>query len=208
MWPDSCETKELLLGAGDGDQGAVDRLLGRHREALAKMIGMRLDREISRRVDASDIVQEVLLEAHQRLQAYIKKPTLPFHLWLRHIARDHLIDAHRHHRVALKRSVDRETPLSQPALSGRSSVDLASQLSAGDLTPAAAAIRKELFERFESALWKMGEEDREIILMRHYEGLSNGDVARTLSLSEPAAGMRYLRGLRRLRALLDGGRSS
>ena len=79
------------------------------------MIGMRLDPAIARRVDASDIVQDVLLEANLRLVEYLKKPDMPFHLWLRHLAQDRIIDTHRRHRLAQRRSVDREQAIARPA---------------------------------------------------------------------------------------------
>ena len=75
------------------------------------MIGLRLDPALAARLDASDVVQDVLLEAHRRLSDYLRNPVMPFQLWLRHIAKDHLIDAHRRHRVAQRRSLDREQPL-------------------------------------------------------------------------------------------------
>jgi RNA polymerase sigma-70 factor (ECF subfamily) len=62
------------------------------------MIGLRLDQAVGRRVDASDRVQDLLPEASRRLPDCIRNPALPFHLWLRQIARDHLVDAHRRHR--------------------------------------------------------------------------------------------------------------
>ena len=67
MWPDAEETQELLHNARGGDENAVERLLVRHRESLRRMIDIRMDRPIVRRVDASDIVQEVLIEASHRL---------------------------------------------------------------------------------------------------------------------------------------------
>jgi len=201
MWPDSAQTQELLEQARAGKPGAVDQLLARHREPVRHMIGLRLDRGIAARVDASDVVQEVLLEASRRLGDYLRDPAMPFHLWLRHIARDHLIDAHRRHRGAQRRSVDREQSL-RPALADQSSLDLAAQLIDRELTPATAALRHELQNRFQSALAELDEDDREIILMRHFEQLSNQEVADALGLTEAAAGMRHLRALRRLRAQL------
>ena len=124
---------------------------------------------------------------------------MPFHLWLRHLARDRIVDAHRRHRVAQRRSVDRERSLQDPALDGHSSLQLINQLSAAGLTPAAAAIGHELETRFHAALETLDDSDRELLTMRHFEQLSNQEVAATLKLSEPAASMRYLRALRRLR---------
>jgi RNA polymerase sigma-70 factor, ECF subfamily len=202
MWPDSDETKELLERAGRSEPEAVDRLLIRHRGALRRMVELRMDPALARRVDASDVVQEVLLKASRRLADYLRDPAMPFHLWLRHMARDHLIDEHRRHRVAERRSLDREQPLAAAAFADRSSIDLAAALRDQELTPAAAAIRQELQRRFRGALDELSEDDREILLMRHFEQLSNQEVAQALGLSEPAAGMRHLRALRRLRALL------
>jgi RNA polymerase sigma-70 factor (ECF subfamily) len=202
MWPESVQTQELLDRVRAGDARAVDDLLGRHREPLRRLVDFRLDPRIVRRVDASDIVQEVLVEASQRLAEYVARPAMPFHLWLRQLAKDHLISAYRKHRLARKRSVDRERHSDLPALPDRSSLELLSQLQAAGLTPAAAAIRRELEERFLGALDGLEEPAREIIVMRHVEQLSNSEAAQALGLSEPAAGMRYLRALRRLRAAL------
>ena len=201
MWPDSPITQELLAKAKQGEPAAVDQLLARHREPVRRMIDMRLDRAIARRVDASDIAQEVLLEASRRLRDYLRRPDLPFHLWLRHIARDHIIDAHRRHRLAQRRSVDREKAL-QAGSPDDSSIELIAQLIDRELTPATAALRRELQKRFQTVLATLDEDDREIILMRHFEQLSNQEVAAALGLTEPAASMRYLRALRKMRESL------
>ena len=202
MWPDPKQTQELLKAAEQGDGEAVGRLLERHRESLRRAIHLRLDRAIQRRVDASDVVQEVLLEASRRLPEYLKNPAMPFPLWLRAMARDRLIDAHRRHQVAERRAIEREQRLELAAFLDRSSIDLAADLRDRELTPAAAAIRRELERRFHAALEQLDPEDREILIMRYFEQLSNQEIAQLLCVSEPAAGMRHLRALRRLRALL------
>ncbi len=210
MWPEQPHTQKLLDQAAQTDEpgraAAVEQLLTCHREPLRRMISLRLDPALAARVDASDIVQDVLLEAHRRLSDYLRNPVMPFHLWLRHIAKDHVIDAHRRHREAQRRSLDREQPLVPVALADHSSFELAGQLLDQELTPASAAIQKELQKRLELAITQLEEDDREIILMRHAEQLSNQEVAGTLGLTEAAASMRYLRAVRRLRAsLLPGG---
>ena len=202
IWPDSTETQALLADARDGNAAAAGQLLDRHRDALRRMIAMRLDQRIRRRVDASDVVQEVLVDANRRLADYLQNPAMPFHLWLRQMARDRLIDAHRRHRVSAKRSVDREQAIAVGGDMDRSTLELAAQLCDQQMTPAAAATMHELQARFEAALSEINEQDREIILMRHYEHLSNQEVAQALELSEPAASMRYLRAIRRLRGIL------
>ncbi len=71
MWPEVEKTHELLEMVRQGDEDAVGRLLQRHREALRRMVDMRLDHRIRQRVDASDIVQDVMVEANRRLQSYL-----------------------------------------------------------------------------------------------------------------------------------------
>jgi RNA polymerase sigma-70 factor, ECF subfamily len=202
MWPNRDETDRLLNDARSGEPGAVDRLLTEFREPLRRVIDLRLDPAITRRIDASDIVQDVLLEANQRLTEYLKKPDMPFHLWLRHLAQDRIIDTHRRHRLAQRRSVDREQPIARPAWVDESSILLVAQLIDTEATPTTEAIRHELQRRLDGAIDKLSDDDREIILMRHHEGLSNQEVAAALKLTEAAASMRYLRALRRLRGVL------
>ena len=206
MWPVASETEALLRRVAQADALAADELWERHRPALRRLVDLRMGQALSRRVDASDIVQDVLLRANQRLADYLRNPSMPFHLWLRQIATDQVIDAHRRHRQAGKRSMDRERPLALGRPAGfaddRSSLDLAAQLRDPCPTPAAEALRHELEYRFQDALSRLDDDDREIILLRHFEQLSNGEAARSLGLSDAAAGMRHLRALRRLRAML------
>src|SRR5262245_28202722 len=201
MWTNSDQTQELLDQARQGDANAVERLLTVHREPLRRMIDLRLDPALAARVDASDIVQDVLLEAHRRLQDYLRKPAMPFHLWLRHIAKDHIIDAHRHERLAQRRSVDREQSMNA-VRPGESSLEWAAQFLDQEATPASAAIRQEMERKVQAAIAQLDEDDRDIILMRYVEQLPNQDVAATLGLTEAAASMRCLRAVRRLQSLL------
>jgi RNA polymerase sigma-70 factor (ECF subfamily) len=202
MWSDLPETENLLAQARRGEAAAVERLLTAHREPLRRMIDLRLDPALAARVDASDIVQDVLLEAHRRLNDYLRNPAMPFRLWLRHIAKDHVIDAHRRHRQAQRRSLDREQPMVPAVLADHSSLELAAQLLDREQTPASAAIHRELQRRLDAAIADLDDDDREVILMRHREQLGNQQVADALGLTEAAASMRYLRAVRRLRAAL------
>ena len=196
------QTLILLDRVRQGDTAAVNGLLERHRAAIRRMIDQRLDRVVRKRVDASDIVQDVLVEANRRLGDYLNNPTMPFQLWLRHMARDRVIDAHRRHRVAGTRSLDKEESLDSPVDADHSQTNLAQKIADTELTPAAVATWHELEHRFANAVEKLDEIDRQIVLLRHFEHLSTGDVAEVLGLTKPAAGMRYMRAMRRLRVLL------
>ncbi len=202
MWEECPETRKLLDQIRQGEADAVERLLTAHRAPLRRMIGLRLDPALAARLDASDVVQDVLLEAHRRLSDYLRNPAMPFHLWLRHIAKDHIIDAHRRHRQAQRRSLDREQSIVPAGLDDHSSFELAGQLLDQEATPASEAIRRELQRRLDGAVAKLDDDDREVILMRHGEQLSNQEVAVALGLTEAAASMRYLRAVRRLREAL------
>jgi len=202
VWPDQSAQQNLLALAGRGDRDAMNRLLEAHRGALRRVVQMRLDRAIARRVDASDIVQDVLLEANDRLADYLADPRMPFHLWLRHMAKDRIIEMHRRHRGAQRRSLDREQSLASPQFRDQSSLNLAQMLVDNELTPAAENIRRELEQRFLTAVDQLEDDDRDIILMRHFEQLGNSEAAVALGLSPAAAGMRHLRALRKLRAIL------
>jgi RNA polymerase sigma-70 factor (ECF subfamily) len=198
MWPNHAETIELLNGAQQGDREAVDRLLGRHRDSLNRMVRCRLNQAVARRVDASDVVQEALAAASRRLADYLQSPTIPFHAWLRQLARDRLADVYRRE-LAAKRDVAREQ-IQGPG--ERSSLNPLLQAHDQQLTPAAMLLRKEFAERFHCAVNQLDDEARDVILMRHAEQLTNSQVAELLDLSEPAASMRYLRALRQLKLLL------
>ena len=208
MWPEKLQTDILLKQAIDGDDAAVNQLLDRHRNSLRQLIRMRLDQKIQKRIDVSDVFQDVLVEANRRLTRYLNDPIMPFHLWLRQIARDRIIDAHRRHRVSAKRSVDREQQMVAPRGYDQSSIHLASLLGDQQLTPAAAALQKEMARKVEAAISELDPKDCEIVVMRHYEHLTNQEIGQALGLTEPAASMRYLRAIRRLKAILQGERET
>jgi RNA polymerase sigma-70 factor, ECF subfamily len=201
MWPNCDETIELLKGAQQGDRNAVERLLDRHRESLNRLIRCRLNQGVARRVDASDIVQDALVTASRRLADYLQSPTIPFHAWVRQLARDRLADVYRRE-LAAKRNVAREQ---SAANTGRSSLNPLALACDHELTPATTLLRKEFADRFQNAVNQLDEESREMILMRHAEQLTNSQAAELLNLSGPAASMRYLRALRQLKSLLGDG---
>ena len=203
MWPEGDETQNLLAEVRDGDAEAVNSLINRHRDAVHRLVRMRIDQAIAARVDASDVVQDVMLEASQRLGDYLQDPVMPFHLWLRQLAKDRLIDMHRRHRAAKKRSVDREQAVTSLAHDDQSAADLAQLLEDAELTPAAATVRREMEQRFLEAVNQLSDSDREIIMMRHFEHLSSAEVAQALEIRTAAAGMRYLRALRKLTDVLQ-----
>lgn len=196
------DTDELLRRAEHGDGQARQAVLVRHRERLKQMIAVRLDRRLAARVDPSDIVQDVLLEAARELDDYLRQRPVPFYPWLRQLAWDRLIELHRRHLHAKRRSVKREQPLA-PHLSDESAMQLADRVLARQSSPSDRAIRSELRTRVRTALDQLGERDREVLVLRHLEHLSTREIAAVLGIREGTVKVRHLRALERLRALLE-----
>src|SRR5437763_14949467 len=98
MWPGDDEVADLLRRVQAGEPGAADRLWERHRVPLLRMIALRLDPGLGRRVDASDVVQDGLMDADRRLRDYLREPAVPFHLWLRRLPPGRVCDQHSRHR--------------------------------------------------------------------------------------------------------------
>jgi RNA polymerase sigma-70 factor, ECF subfamily len=199
------DTDELVRRVGEGDQAAASELLERHRGRLRRMVTARLDPRLLTRVDPSDVVQEALLKAAQRLPEYAREQPLPFYPWLRQLAWERLVELHHHHVRARKRSVTREQP--DPLLSDQSALLLAEQFVDSGTGPNAHLLRKELRERVRVALAGLPAQDREILVMRHVEQLKVSEIASLLKVSEGAVKMRRLRAIQKLRELLEKGHS-
>jgi len=197
LTPDSAETCKLLERVRAGDQEAFNRLFARHRAELRQFVELRLDRKLRRRLDSSDVVQETQLEAASRLADFLERSPMPFHLWLRKTAYQRLLMIHRQHFDAARRDLQREVPLPE-----RSSLMLAQQLVAGGPTPSQEVSRRELARRVRSAVGRLSETDREILLMRSFENMSYQEVACLLEIQPDAAKKRHGRALIRLHAIL------
>ena len=201
---ESGETDELLRRASRGDSAAVARLMAAHRRYLRAVIELRMDHELRVRVDPSDVVQETQLIASQRLDDFLRRRPTSFRIWLRRKALERLTDLRRHHVIAEKRSVRREV-----TLSGRSSMAMAMARNLRNLlrqSPDQAIAARELAQRVRKTVANMKEMDREVLLLRHVEGLTNVEVAEVLGIEGVAASQRYGRALRRLREqLIDRG---
>jgi len=197
----SPDTDELLRRTSHGSAAARDQLLMRHRNRLRKLIAYHMDRRLAARVDPSDVVQDVLIEAARKLPEFMEERPLPFYPWLRQIACDRLIELHRQHVQAQKRSVRREEP-GALALPDESLAELASRLVTSATSPSQRLLRKEIQERIRAALKRLPGRDREVLEIRHLEQLSVAETAAVLGISQAAVKTRHLRALQRLQELL------
>ncbi len=195
--PDSAATCGLLEQVARGDREALGDLLQRHRPRLYAFIEARLDVRLRSRLDPSDVVQEVHLEVARRMDDFLNRRPMPFHLWVRKTAYERLLKVQRDHRQRARRSVDREV-----ALPDRSSLLLARPLLAGGASPSQQLAAREFADRVSLAVAALAEVDREILLMRHMEELDYAEIACLLDIEPDAARKRYGRALLRLRKVL------
>ncbi|MEM7203314.1 MAG: sigma-70 family RNA polymerase sigma factor [Planctomycetota bacterium] len=195
---DSHNDVELATRLRTGDDEALAQLFSRHRERLRHMVRLRCDPRLTGRVDPDDILQEAWLAAHTRRGQLAEQPDLPPFLWLRLIVGQTLIDTHRRHLGTRARTAAREVPLllAAPMVSSEC---LARHLSASQTSPSQAAMRGEASEELLAAINGLAPIDREVLMLRHFEELTNDEVAEVLELSRTAASNRYVRAVTRLR---------
>jgi RNA polymerase sigma-70 factor (ECF subfamily) len=198
----SGETDRLLQCAAVGDQESWGALLTRHEDRLRRMVAFRMDQRLQGRIDPLDVLQEAYLEASEHRSEYLRRPPLPFFLWLRGIVGNKLRELHRHHLGTQMRDAGREVSLYRGTLPETTSAALAAQLMGHTTRPSEYAVRAEVKVRLQEALNRMDPIDREVLALRHFEHLSNAEAAQVLGIQEKAAGKRYLRALKRLKEIL------
>jgi RNA polymerase sigma-70 factor (ECF subfamily) len=201
---DSHETEHLLQSLAAGDLESWGSLLTRHEERLRRMIAYRMDRRLQGRIDPQDVLQEAFLEASEHREEYLRRPVKPFFLWLRAIVGFKLLELHRFHLGTRMRDAGREVSLYRGTMPEASSAALAAQLLGHATRPSEAAVRAEVKIRLQEALNAMDPIDREVIALRHFEHLTPAETAHVLGIKEKAAGMRYLRALKRFKEVLSG----
>lgn len=196
------KTDDRLQRILAGDERAFAEAFAEHRERLWRMVHFRLDRRLQGRVDADDVLQEAYLDAVKRLPHFAESQPMSLFVWLRLVVGQTLIDVHRRHLGAKMRDAEREESIQQ-RLSEGTSVSLSFHLLAHLTSPSQAAARAELMSLVEEALAGMSDTDREVLALRHFEELTNNEVAEVLGLERKAASIRYVRALARLKTVLE-----
>ena len=201
---DDRDDDDLLLRLEGGDERALIELFARNRERLRRMIRLRLDRRLQGRIDSSDILQDAYLEVARRAPEYLAQPSIPPFLWLRFLTGQVLQALHRHHLKVQMRDASQEVSLRHRATPQANSASLAEMLLGRLTSPTRAARRAEMQRKLQEVLNAMEPMDREILALRHFEELCNGEVAQFLGLSKTAASNRYIRALGRLKETAQG----
>lgn len=194
---DSAATQQLLDRIQLGDAAAFDELFERHRAVLHGFLDNRIDERLRARIDASDVVQEAQIVAFRRLDEFLVRRPMPFHIWLRKTAYEKLLMLRRQHVQSRRRATHREEPFPE-----RSSLGLARRLCHRPSGPSHRLMRDERAEQVRRVLADLSAEDRELLLMRNYEDLAYGEIAALLDITAAAARQRHGRALLRLSRLL------
>ncbi|MCR4412442.1 MAG: sigma-70 family RNA polymerase sigma factor [Thermoguttaceae bacterium] len=194
---------ELVVRLRSGNGEALAALFSQHRDRLWRLVSFRMDRRLAGRVDPDDVLQEAYLAAAQRLPHYGADSKMTPFVWLRLIVMQTLTDVHRHHLGAQMRDAQREVPAHGRYQTQSTSASLAAIL-AGHLTsPSQVAARAEMVDQVERAIAAMDPLDQEVLALRHFEELSNSEVAEVLGIQQKAASIRYVRAIRRLKEVLS-----
>jgi RNA polymerase sigma-70 factor (ECF subfamily) len=197
------EVTHQIERASGGDPQALSILLEHYRDRLRRMVDLRLDPRLYGRIDASDVIQEGYLDAVRRLEEFVRDRSTPFYLWLRFLVAQQVQAQHRRHLGAQARHPGREVSLYRGPMPEASTALLAEKLLGKLTTPSEALMRIERKLRLQEALNAMDPVDREILILRHYEEMSNGEAAHVLGLEKSAASKRYTRALGRLKEILS-----
>lgn len=185
-----------------GDEQALADAFSLHRERLWRTVYFRLDRRLLGRVDPDDVLQESYLNAAARVRHFQEDSPGSLFVWLRMIVSQTMVDVHRRHVGAQRRDAGREVALGRGGSMPSTSSFIASRLAASLTSPSQAAIREETAHRLEGALEQMDPIDREVLALRHFEELTNREVAEVLGIQQKAASIRYVRALKRFRAVV------
>jgi RNA polymerase sigma-70 factor (ECF subfamily) len=194
---------DLLNRARAGDEHALAELFRAHEPRLLRMVDLRLDKSLRSRMDPADVVQDAWVEVVRRFDEWCGQDRLPLHVWLRLITGQSLALAQRRHLAAHMRDAKRDVPqrVSRPSISTSSVADAFVDTAT---SPSQVVAREEVRARVRAAIEDLEEIDREIVAMRHFEGLTNEETAAELDIETSAASMRFLRALVRLRPALKG----
>lgn len=195
----STDQPELLERVSQGDRQALGVLFSNHRERLRRMVTFRLDHRLRGRLDPDDVLQEAYLDAERRMQHY--DPSESIFVWLRMVTTQTLATVHRRHFGAQIRNANREVTLHGTPMA--TSIAIADRFLGQLTSPSQAAMRKELASQLETALADLSPVDQDVLAMRHFEDLTNKEIAEVLDIEQNAASIRYVRAIERLKSVLN-----
>lgn len=192
---------DITARVRQGDRQALADAFGKHRGRLEAAVALRLDAHLRGRLDPADVLQEAWLDISRRFDEWLKSAQpMPLFVWMRFLTVQKLMELHRRN-GAKQRDVRREVPLH--AGPSASTASMAERLAGSFSSPSQGLARQEVLARVQAALDGLDEIDREVLLLRHFEELTNNEVAEVLGITKAGASNRYVRALKRLRGALE-----
>lgn len=201
---DDATVAGLLDRARKGDSAARDRLFTLCRNYVGIVARAHVENWLQAKVDASDLVQQTLLEAHRDFTRFHGATEGEWLAWLRQILSHNAADFIRQYYKTAKRQAGREVKLGNP---DQSSVLGLAGIAGDDETPSQQLIRKEGELLIADALTRLSDDHREVIILRNLQRLPFDEVAQRMNRSRPAAQMLWMRAIHKLQEALAGGLS-
>lgn len=186
-----------------GDENALAALWNEHSLRLERMIQFRLDNRIKGRVDAADILQDAYIDAAKRIGRFASDNFESSFVWMRLIVQQTMTDTFRKHMGAKQRDVRQEIDPYMRGNSPDASVSIALHLLGQASSPSRVVAMDEVFGQIQQAIKQMDPIDQEVLALRHFEEMTNSEVAEALDIQQKAASIRYVRALKRLKGVLS-----
>lgn len=199
------QPEHWLAQAKAGDSPALGRLLERYRAYLRLLARVQIGRRFQGKVDESDLVQEACLGAYRDFPQFRGTTEGEFLAWLRQILASLLANVVRHYQGTQRRDIRLERQLTSEL--DQSSQALEHALAAPHSSPSQQASRREQSVLLAEALGRLPDDWRELLILRHLEGLTFPEVAARMGRTIDTVKKLWPRALAGLRQLLDEGTS-
>ena len=193
--------EELLAAARGGDAGERDRLFQACRSYLNVVARTHVRTRLQAKADASDLVQLTLLEAHRDFDHFAGRSEAEWLAWLRKILAHNAADLIRRYAGTGKRRAEREVPLAQPG--DDSQYSGAPEPAARESTPSQQIVCRDRQLRLSAAIEALGDDHREVIILRNFERLAFDEIAARMQRSRPAVQMLWGRALKKLQEAME-----
>lgn len=194
--------EQLLALARDGDCAALGQLLELYRGYLSLLARLQIGRRLQGKVDAADLVQDTFLEAHRHFAQFRGSVEAELVSWLRQILAGLLANLVRKYCGTQRRDLRLERELAEEL--DQSSRTLDRSLAAPHSTPSQRVMRREQAVLLANALERLSDDYREVIILRHLEGLSFAEVSQRMGRSVDSVKNLWARALAQLRRSLGG----
>jgi RNA polymerase sigma-70 factor (ECF subfamily) len=198
------EIDKLFTSAREGSSSCLGRLLTLYTNYLKLLVAAQLDHRLRGRISPSDIVQDTFFEAHRDFHQFRGQSTNEFVAWLRRIVVHNILRVVEQHVLAEKRDVRREVSLEEIGRRlEQSTARLETLLAVESDSPSHHAVERENEVLLADALAELPDDYRDVIVLRHIEGLPFDKVAERMQRSAGAVRMLWLRALKKLRETLQ-----